>query len=175
MPGSTLCRRRCRSEYSSKYSARRGRGPTKLISPRRTFQISGSSSRLLTRSHRPSRVSRDRSLPAPSRMVRNFNSSNVLPLCPPRSCRKSTGCPTVKRIAAVIVSSNGEQTNRPKVASVRSSARFIPSAYRRETLFSSWPRALQCGLSDVHTATTRLPSSKLTILCPSRHSVSLAD
>ncbi len=175
MPGRKLCRRRCRSEYRSKYSARSGRGPTKLISPRRTFQISGSSSRLLTRSHRPSHVSRDRSLPAPSRMVRNFNSSNGLPWCPPRSCRKSTECPIVTRIAAVIVSSSGEQTNRPTVASVRSSARFIPSAYRRDTVFSSWPRALQCRLSDVHEAARRLPSSKLTILCRGRHRVSLAD
>ena len=54
MPGRTSWRRACSGEYSGRYSISSGRGPTRLISPASTLTSSGSSSRLVRRSHRPS-------------------------------------------------------------------------------------------------------------------------
>src|SRR5690606_40626165 len=82
----------------------RSRGPTRLISPRRTFTSEGSSSRLVERSTQPSRVRRRSSLSGPSsspgrgsRMVRNLTSSKGVPPRPARCWRKRTGEPIVSR------------------------------------------------------------------------------
>ena len=58
IPGRMSCRRRSSGVYFSRYSTSRGRGPTRLMSPRTTFHSSGSSSRLEARRNRPSRVMR---------------------------------------------------------------------------------------------------------------------
>ncbi len=54
IPGSTSWRRACSREYRGRYCTRSGRGPTSDRSPRRTFQIWGSSSMLVARRSRPS-------------------------------------------------------------------------------------------------------------------------
>ena len=57
-PGLIIKRMRCRDEYRSTSSACSGRGPTRLMSPRRTFTSCGSSSMLHRRSRRPTLVTR---------------------------------------------------------------------------------------------------------------------
>ncbi len=82
--GRTSCRRACSGEYSPRYCIRSGRGPTRLMSPRRTFHSSGSSSRLVPRRKRPKEVRRRASgsgIPLASLaslIVRNFSSVNGL-------------------------------------------------------------------------------------------------
>ena len=75
-----------------------GRGPTSDMSPRTTFHSDGSSSRLVARSSRPSRVSRSASSTSPcagsgSRIVRNLTIVKGSPCSPGRSWRNSTGVP----------------------------------------------------------------------------------
>ena len=59
MPGFTSWRRWYSGGYCSTSSGISGRGPTMLMSPFSTFQKFGSSSRLVARRKRPTRVSRD--------------------------------------------------------------------------------------------------------------------
>ena len=99
IPGFIESRRRCHGSYCSTSLRSAGRGPTRLMSPFRTFQSCGSSSRLVARKTRPSGVTRGsrealktgpsrslRSATSPRRrsasttIVRNFQSVNVRPL-----------------------------------------------------------------------------------------------
>ena len=76
-----------------------GLGPTRLMSPRSTFHNWGNSSRLVARSHRPTRVRRTASgnrSPLASRcsdMVRNLSSQNGFANLPGRCCRNRIGRP----------------------------------------------------------------------------------
>src|SRR5690606_19272141 len=100
MPGRTLCRRACSGVYKGKYSIRSGRGPTRLMSPLRTLNNSGSSSKLVLRKKRPSLVKRCSSgsrRPCASRasvIVRNLYIVNGFPCSPGLTCLKITGEPS---------------------------------------------------------------------------------
>src|SRR5690606_18020799 len=58
IPGFTLWRFRCTSLYKGKYSGNSGRGPTKLISPFKTFINWGNSSKDVLRTNFPIEVNR---------------------------------------------------------------------------------------------------------------------
>ena len=75
-----------------------GRGPTRLMSPRRMFHRLGSSSRLVERRRRPKGVSRSASCSGEVsggalRIERNLTSVKGAPSLPGRTWRKSTGRP----------------------------------------------------------------------------------
>src|SRR5271157_1054895 len=61
IPGRTSWRLACSGVYRARYCISSGRGPMRLKSPLSTFQSWGSSSRLVLRRNRPSRVSRSES------------------------------------------------------------------------------------------------------------------
>src|SRR5216683_607285 len=130
MPGFTSCRLACSGVYRSRYSITSGRGPTRLNSPRSTFHNCGSSSRLMARSHRPSRVSltsSPRSLPSPSRasvIVRNLTSSNTFASFPGRLCRNSTGLPSFIRTSAATIAITGDRHTSSAAAITLSNAAF---------------------------------------------------
>ena len=82
-PGRTSSRRDCSDEYRGTYSNSKGRGPTRLMSPRRMFHNSGSSSRLVALSLLPNelkRCSSERRAPEESRAFvidRNLRNSKT--------------------------------------------------------------------------------------------------
>ena len=130
IPGFTSCRRACSGVYRSRYWTRRGRGPTRLMSPFRTLNSSGSSSKLSRRRSMPkpeSRASSGRRFPSRfrrSRIVRNFSSVNGLPPNPGRTWRKRTGDPSRKRTRKTMRRSTGESTTRPDKERNRSNICF---------------------------------------------------
>src|SRR5262245_41469346 len=112
----------------------------KLMAPRRMFQGCGSSSSDSWRMKIPRRVRRSSSGsgspsgPIASFIVRNFTTSNGSPLYPGRSCRKKTGDPIVKRIAAASPAMIGDRTTARNVAPTKSTARLsIPASWRART------------------------------------------
>ena len=92
MPGRTWWRLFCSAENKVAYSTGRGRGPTNDISPRKTFQSCGSSSRLEARRRLPQKNFRCCSVLLVSEdSVRNFQSIKLRPFFPIRSCLKKIG------------------------------------------------------------------------------------
>ena len=95
----------------------KGRGPTKLMSPPRTFNSSGNSSKLVLRSSFPIEVSRLLSgnrYPRSSRasiIVRNLINIKGCPFKPGRSWRKKTGVPKYIRTTRASMAMNGERKN----------------------------------------------------------------
>src|SRR3989338_4388281 len=75
------------------YCTNKGRGPTKLISPLKTFNKLGNSSKLVALNNRPIRVSLCASFPRPKDMVLSLSSVNIFPFTPGRCCLKKTGLP----------------------------------------------------------------------------------
>ena len=130
MPGLNSCLLACISVYSGKYRINKGLGPTRLISPFRMFQSSGSSSRLVERKNAPKRVSRSpsgRSFPSASfesNMVRNLIMLNGMPLRPGRCCTNSTGAPKFLRTRIATTSSAGQNKDSAKILMIRSNKRF---------------------------------------------------
>src|SRR5580658_6734889 len=130
MPGRTSCRRSWRALYRGKYSANSGRGPTRLMSPLRTFQSCGNSSRLQALRIAPTPVSLAASsskLPEPSRasdIVRNFQSLKTRPCSPVRSCVQNTGGPSHSRIATAAAAMAGAVKASPAIAPIISISRF---------------------------------------------------
>src|SRR5690348_3645934 len=108
----------------------KGRGPTRLMSPRRTLTSSGNSSRLVARRNAPSLVRRRESgSSAPcasraSRIVRNLQSVNGRSWIPGRCCLKITGLPRLARTASATSANTGDNTMRAGTVSARSNARF---------------------------------------------------
>ncbi len=135
-PGRTSCLRACSDEYSGRYCIRSGRGPTILISPRRTLMSSGSSSRLVDRNRRPKGVNRllsgsgFPSQSTASSMVRNFIISNGWPFRPGRCWRNNTGRPNFVRISNATIAKTGTSTASAVAATNISKIRFT-SAYTR--------------------------------------------
>src|SRR5580704_4585426 len=107
-----------------------GRGPTKLMSPRSTFQSCGSSSTLDRRSKAPNRVMRSpsgKSRPCRSRwsvMVRNLRTKKGTLLKPGRCWRNRIGYPICSHIKKVTATSNGESSTRPTIDTTTSNPRF---------------------------------------------------
>ena len=106
MPPRTANLWRCHASYRATSDGTGGRGPTRLISPRNTFQSCGSSSRLMRRSRRPTRVTRGSlrilkigpsasfsaatstlRASASATIVRNLRKVNRCPFLPHRACR----------------------------------------------------------------------------------------
>ena len=94
MPGRTSSRRRWRSVYRSTWSRRSGRGPTRLMSPRSTFQSCGSSSSEVRRSRWPARVMRASPASPPAGARRSAPTSSCAASDverPPRPAARSAG------------------------------------------------------------------------------------
>ena len=126
-PGLTLKRRRCaRSSNRRTSSTGSGRGPTRLISPRRTFQSWGNSSKLYRRRNRPNRVTRGSlvtlktgpsislstassclSCSALVTIERNLYIVNGFPFNPLRNWRNKIGPGELNRIAIPNANMNG--------------------------------------------------------------------
>src|SRR5215207_907308 len=161
-PGGTLKRGSNSSGNISASQLRQGRGPTRVMSPRRTLSSWGSSSRLVLRRNTPVRVTRlslfslelpfstvssprssraissrnSRSSP-PRNMVRNLNNVNRPPPSPTRSCRKNAG-PLSSRCTATAISSIGTRKR------TSSNEDTTTSAVRRSRSAAS--RSTACGL-----------------------------
>ena len=131
IPGRTSCLLACSGVYSGRYSINNGRGPTRLMSPRRTFQSSGSSSILDALRILPSRVSLmpsvsvSISLPSVRVIVLNLINLNVRPPSPGRSWRNSTGQPDVARIKTPTAIRIGDNTIKAVQEISTSIARFM--------------------------------------------------
>ncbi len=131
IPGRMSCLLACSGVYSGRYSNNSGRGPTRLMSPRRTFQSSGSSSRLDALRILPSRVnlmpsvSVSTSLLAVGVMVLNLISLKVRPPSPGRSWRNSTGRPEVARVRTPTTIRIGDNTIKAVQEISTSIARFM--------------------------------------------------
>ena len=133
IPGRTSCRRPCSGVYRGRYSISRGRGPTRLISPRSTFHNSGNSSRLLARKKRPKGVSRCASgsnaplEPRSSVIVRNFIILKGEPCSPDLICEKNTGLPSFRRTCNAIRANGIANIRRPSAAAPKSKTRLTLS------------------------------------------------
>jgi len=131
IPGRTSCLLACSGVYSGRYSINNGRGPTRLMSPRRTFQSSGSSSMLDALRILPSRVnlmpsvSVSTSLLSVRVMVLNLISLKARPPRPGRSWRNSTGQPEVARIKTPTAIRIGDNTIKAVQEISTSIARFM--------------------------------------------------
>lgn len=107
-----------------------GRGPTKLISPRRTFQICGSSSSLVRRKIVPVRVMLlgaalcDGISPVPTCIVRNLINENVRPLRPSLHCTKNGLARSSSQIATAASAHRIAAGTARERATVRSNARL---------------------------------------------------
>ncbi len=151
-PGSTENRSDAESGSASASSGHSGRGPTKLISPRSTFNSCGNSSMLQRRSHRPTRVMRGslvilkngdasfrcaterRRLSASARIVRSFQMTNGVRPRPTRVCRKMAGAGDSRRIAIMAVMTIGIATGASSMETSMSIARLTMSVvYLRPT------------------------------------------
>ena len=152
-----------------------GRGPTRLISPRRTFHSCGSSSRLQRRSALPTRVIRGsslilksapptsfssarprRSFSAPTRIVRNLTMRKIDPPRPWRSWRKKTGPRLSSFTASATTAITGASNSSPRAARVTSTARLVKRTPRDRRIggrfttgmpSSSWIVALEAKTS----------------------------
>src|SRR5262245_23385073 len=143
IPGSIEKRFRCHDSKPPISLASIGRGPIKLISPRRTFTSWGSSSMSKRRSHRPTRVTRGSrqtlkigpsasfigwrsgaSDSAPSTMLRNLSIRKRRLLSPIRSWTKKTGPGESSLIAIATRSQSGASTAIRTGARTRSIARL---------------------------------------------------
>ena len=142
MPGGTASRSYCQGSYCFTIQGSSGRGPIRLISSRRTFTSCGSSSRLVARSQRPTRVTRGSSrnlctgLPSTSRttanvcasaswhMVRNLRTRNLRPPSPTRSCENRTGPGESSLTVAAIRSMAGARMVSTTAETTRSTARL---------------------------------------------------
>ena len=148
IPGLTPSRTRCSGRYRATICSSSGRGPTRLISPRTTFQSCGSSSRLVLRRTRPTRVTRgsrtslktgsgrrststrsERRSSASQTIVRNLSIRNGLPFAPTRVWWKSTG-PLDVFTASASARRSGDSTTSRSTESVRSIARLSMSVER---------------------------------------------
>src|ERR1035438_6083955 len=113
------------------YSIRRGRGPTKLISPFITFHSWGISSRLERRSRRPKVVSRSLSesrLPSASLasfMLRNLWMTKGRACRPGRLCWKRAGRPMVTLTSTQTTSITGPRMGSSSKEPTRSKARLV--------------------------------------------------
>ncbi len=144
MPGFTLKRRFCQAT-SIRTASRTdsGRGPTMLMSPSSTLTSCGSSSTLVLRSQRPTRVilgslrilkigpvfsfrCSSSSWPASAsrRIVRNFNIRNRRLFKPTRSCTKRIGPSESSLIAIAAITSNGATAKSSTAAETRSKMRL---------------------------------------------------
>ena len=109
----------------------RERRSIKLMSPLRTFQSSGSSSRLVERRKRPKAVRRMLSgnrLPSVSRasvMVRNLSILNGFPCKPRRTWVKKIGEPSFSRTNTIKISNSGENNSSAKKVAVQLVKCFI--------------------------------------------------
>ena len=125
IPGRTDWRRRRTAGSFGCSISSSGRGPISAMSPRMTFQSSGSSSRLDRRRTAP--TGGVRSAPGvpggASCMVRNFTIRNGRPSRPTRSCRNRTGPPTPIATRSATAAIRGASTTDRISASVRSVAR----------------------------------------------------
>lgn len=108
-----------------------GLGPTRLISPLRTFMSSGNSSRLVERNILPNRVNRSTSgsnIPSGSLfsvIVLNLNIINGLPFSPGLVCLKITGDPNLNRIRANRTRQSRIIKGENSAMSVRSKILFV--------------------------------------------------
>src|SRR5439155_16718397 len=121
-----------------------GRGPTRLMSPFSTFQSCGSSSALVRRRARPTRVMRGSSRTlnagngasfkcaswafnpsAPRTIERYFHNRKRRPLRPTRSCRWNGGHPESRTIDTAMSSKAGHSTASPVPARRTSIARLV--------------------------------------------------
>ncbi len=124
IPGRTSWRRACSGVYRSRYCMRRGRGPTKLISPFKTLNNSGNSSRLVARRNRPRTVRRSESgrraslASRASVIVRYFRSQNGLPFSPGRSCRKNTDVPNLVLTKNATTAKSGQIRHRTTLETI---------------------------------------------------------
>src|SRR6185437_114798 len=113
-----------------------GRGPTRLMSPRRTLMHCGSSSSLSQRRKRPKFVicpgaaDATRAIGSESEwnMVRNLKIVNGFPNRPMRDCRKMTGPGEERRTAAAIKNRSGTSAGLNNSTRVTSKARFVDDA-----------------------------------------------
>src|SRR6185312_5603763 len=111
-----------------------GRGPTRLISPRSTFQSCGSSSSCDRASMRPTRVNRSSSVAvspgprAPSYILRNFSMPNGRPPEPMRGQRKKTGPRLSSLTATATMTATGSEMTARTTASVTSSSRVAATS-----------------------------------------------
>lgn len=135
MPGLTSCRLFCRELYKDKYSANKGLGPIRLISPLITFNNWGISSKEVLRMNLPISVNRSESgnkLPFLSRlsfMVLNFMIRNIFSFLPGRDWMKK-GCPWLDiRRKMVIRRKTGERMMRAKRDMVKSMRRLRKCLY----------------------------------------------
>ena len=135
-PGLTLKRRMYKGIWflnCSTKNGRSGRGPTKLMSPRRKLMHWGISSKCRARSTRPTGVTRG-SAPlahtgpvfssASTYIERNLSIAKVRPPSPTRSWRKKTGPLEVSLIAAATNSHNGAKPASTTTATTTSMSRL---------------------------------------------------
>ena len=122
MPGRTFKTLRQVDFSISTNSGTSGRGPTRLISARTTFQSCGSSSSLNLRKIRPIFVTRESPcavIEGPEILcliVRNLNRRNGFPSRPTLICAKKIGHPLSHKVAIAITKSIGESMKSPHAA-----------------------------------------------------------
>ncbi len=151
-----MYRRRWTSfSYPSTSDRSGGRGPTRLMSPRKTLTSCGSSSREYLRRVRPTRVTRGsclslKSTPLPSfcaasaasrasastTIERNLNIWKVSPLRPTRSCVKITGPPSSSLMKSATTRNSGI-----------SSTSAIPDTQKSKARFNTCLPPSNCGIS----------------------------
>ena len=134
-PGLAVCRILCSSDINTMSRTSCGRGPIMDIVPFRILKASGSSSKLVFRSHFPNlvrRTSSGRRSPFSSRssvMVRNLYILNTVsfpsgPISPGRSCVNSTGDPNFVFTRIATPRYSGLNTTIAPVAQITSTERF---------------------------------------------------
>ncbi len=144
-PGVTVKRRFCSVVYSATSLGSGGRGPTRLISPRRTLKSWGNSSRLVFRRMRPIfvilgsltilnvipsltsfMVLRDSSRASASVTIeRNLYIQNSRPSSPTRFCLNNAGPGESNFTRRAINSRRGLRSSNPSPAAVKSKMRFV--------------------------------------------------
>src|ERR1051326_2727135 len=135
MPGLTARTVRHSGEVRFTKDGTSGLGPTRLISPFKTFHSCGASSNLYRLRKAPTRVIRvspETVIRAPDlawRIDRNFTSRNGRPSFPTRTCPKNIGAPSSSHTAIAHTTSTGAQTRSPAKATERSTTALRTRAF----------------------------------------------